>query len=45
MEYPRLGQTGLKIGRLALGCMSSGARMHELWRPHLAQPRDAQVRP
>jgi aryl-alcohol dehydrogenase-like predicted oxidoreductase len=25
MEYVRLGQTGLKVSRLALGCMSYGA--------------------
>ena len=26
MEYVRLGQTGLKVSRLALGCMSFGER-------------------
>ena len=26
MEYVRLGNTGLRVSRIALGCMSYGAR-------------------
>lgn len=32
MEYVRLGSTGLKVSRLALGCMSFGSREREAFR-------------
>ena len=31
MEYTRLGNTGLTISRLALGCMSFGDRSWQPW--------------
>ncbi len=31
MEYVRLGNTGLRVSRIALGCMSYGARGFHQW--------------
>jgi hypothetical protein len=42
MEYTRLGNTGLKVSRLALGCMSYGdpttPRIHGRWRKTRRNP-------
>ena len=43
MEYTRLGDTGLKISRLALGCMSYGDPMTE--RAHLWALADDDAQP
>lgn len=38
MEYARLGQSGLVVSRIALGCMSFGSRA---WRPWVLEEDDA----
>ncbi len=38
MEYVRLGQTGLKVSRICLGCMSYGAKK---WQPWVLEEADA----
>jgi len=38
LEYRHLGQTGLVVSRLALGCMSYGSSQ---WRPWVLDPEDA----
>jgi aryl-alcohol dehydrogenase-like predicted oxidoreductase len=38
MEYTRLGNTGVKVSRLCLGCMSFGSAS---WRPWVLERDDA----
>lgn len=38
MDYVRLGQTGLKVSRICLGCMSYGAKK---WQPWVLEEADA----
>jgi 1-deoxyxylulose-5-phosphate synthase len=38
MEYVRLGQTGLKVSRICLGCMSYGAKR---WQPWVLEEEEA----
>ena len=43
MEYTTLGDTGMEVSRICLGCMSFGTSDWRDWVPKLIQPRQSSL--